>query len=126
MIEPAFGTPLVPAIGGTALLATCFPAAGGAAVALTAITTRTDKEYRLASLAAANPLPENYFCLRLHPPTPADFDNGNRSWHGRSSFENGLLRKVAKPEPRCFQRRGSSPPPKPQYNFSLKCFTADD
>jgi hypothetical protein len=107
VIEPAFGTPLVPAVGRTALLATCFPAAGGAAVALAAITMRTDKEHRLASLAAANSLPENYFSLRLHPPMQADFDKGNASCHGKGSFEGGLLRKVAKPEPRCFRRRGS-------------------
>jgi hypothetical protein len=29
-------------------------------------------------------------------------------------------------EPRCFQRRGSLPPSKPQYKFSLECFDADD
>jgi len=34
--------------------------------------------------------------------------------------------KVAEPEPRCFEQRGSLPPPKPQYNFSLKCFSSDD
>jgi hypothetical protein len=71
----------------------------------------TDKEHRLASLAAANSLPENYFSLRLHPPTQADFDNGNSSCHGKGSFEGGLLQKVAKPEPRRFLRRGSIPPP---------------
>jgi hypothetical protein len=107
VIEPAFETPLVPAIGISALLATSFPAAGGAAVALAAITMRTDKEHRLASLAPANSLPENYFSMRLHPPTQADFDKGNGSCHGKGSFEGDLLRKVAKPEPRCFRRRGS-------------------
>jgi len=31
--------------------------------------------------------------------------------------------KVAEPEPRCFQRRGSLPPSKAQYKFSLECLT---
>jgi hypothetical protein len=126
MIEPAFGTPLVPAVGISALLASRYQTASRAAIALPAITMRTDKEHSLASLAAANPLPENYFSMRLHPPTQTDFDNGNRSCHGKGSFEGGLLRKVAKPEPRCFRRRGSLPPSKPQYKFLLKCFSPDD
>jgi hypothetical protein len=118
MIEPAFETPLVPVVGIAALLATCFPAAGGAAVGLAAITMRTDKEHRLASLAAADSLPENYFSMRLHPPTQADFDKGNGSCHGKGSFEGGLLRKVAKPEPRCFRRRGSLRPPSHNTSFA--------
>jgi hypothetical protein len=36
-----------------------------------------------------------------------------------------FLMKVAEPEPRCFEQRGSLPPSKPQYNFSLKCFGLD-
>ena len=126
MIEPAFGTPLVPAVGISALLSSGFQTASRAAIALPAVAVRTNPEHRLASLAAANPLPENHFWRNRHPPTQADFDNGNGSCHGRSSFEGGLLRKVAKPEPRCFQRRGSLPPSKPQYKFSRKCFGADD
>jgi hypothetical protein len=77
VIEPAFGTPLVPAVGISALLAASFCATGGAAVTLAAITMRTDTEKRLSSLAAANSLPENYFSMRLHPPPQADFDKGN-------------------------------------------------
>jgi hypothetical protein len=126
MIEPAFRTALVPAVGGTALLAPCLRAARRAAIALPAIAVRTNPEHRLASLAATNPLPENHFAMNRHPPTQADFDNGNGSCHGRSSFDGGLLVKVAKPEPRCFPRRGSLPPSQPQYNFPLECFDADD
>jgi hypothetical protein len=86
MIKPAFATSLVPAVGISALLAAYFRAAGGAAIALPAITMRTDPEHRLASLAAANSLPENYFSMRLHPPTQADFDNGNDSCQGRNQL----------------------------------------
>jgi hypothetical protein len=45
--------------------------------------------------------------MNRHPPTPAAFDNGNGSWQRRTSFDGGLLLKVAEPEPRCFERRGS-------------------
>jgi len=106
VIEPAFGAQLVAAVGISALLASGVRAAGGAAVALTAVAVRTSPEHRLASLAAANPLPENHLWMNCHPPTQADFDNGNGSCHGGSSFQGGLLRKVAKREPRCFQQRG--------------------
>jgi hypothetical protein len=61
----------------------------------------TNPEHRLASLAAANALPENHFSMNRHPPGQADFDNGNGSCQGRTSFDGGLLMKVAKPEPRC-------------------------
>ena len=82
MIEPAFGTPLVPAVGISALLAPHFRAASHAAIALPSIAVRTKPEDRLASLAAANPLPENHFSLNRHPPTQTDFDNGNRFMAG--------------------------------------------
>ena len=101
MIEPAFRTPLVAAVGGTVLPAPGFGAARRAAIALPAIAVRTNPEHRLASLAAANPLPENHFAMNRHPPTQADFDNGNGSCQGRTSFDGGLLMKVAEPEPRC-------------------------
>jgi len=37
--------------------------------------------------------------MNRHPPTQADFDNGDGSCHGRTSFDGGLLMKVAEPEP---------------------------
>jgi hypothetical protein len=69
MIEPAFGTPLVPTVGISALLASGFQTASRAAIALPAVAVRTNPEHRLASLAAANPLPENHFWRNRHPPT---------------------------------------------------------
>jgi hypothetical protein len=64
--------------------------------------------------------------MNRHPPTQAGFDNGNRSCQGKTRFDGDLLMKVAQPEPRCFERRGSLPPSKSPYNFSLECFGADD
>jgi hypothetical protein len=100
---------LVAAVGISALLAPAFQTASRAAIALPSITVGANPEHRLASLAPANPLPENHFFLNRHPPTRAGFDNGNASCQGRTSF-GGLLMKVANSEPRCFQRRGSLPP----------------
>jgi len=126
VIEPALRASLVTTVGSAALLAPGFRAASRAAVTLPAIAVRANPENRLASLAAANALPENHFAMSLHPPTQADFDNGNGSCQGRTSFDGGLLMKVTKPEPRCSQRRGSLPPSKPRYKFSRECFGADD
>jgi hypothetical protein len=126
MIQPAFGALLVPAVGGTALLAPGVATARRAAIALASITVRTNPEQRLASLAATNSLPENHFSMNRHPPTQADFDNGNDSCQRRTSFDGDLLMKVAEPEPRCSNGGVLLPPSKPQYNFWLKCFDTDD
>jgi hypothetical protein len=126
MIEPAFRTPLVAVVGETVLLPPGFGPASCAAIALAPITVRTNPEHRLASRAAANPLPENHFALNRHPSAQADFDSGNGSCQGRTSFHGGLHMKVAEPEPRCSNGGVLLPPSKPQYNFLLKCFDADD
>src|SRR3954452_10649219 len=126
MIEPALRASLMAAVGGAALQTSSVRAASMAAVALAAITMRTNPKCRLASLAATNSRPENHFSMNRHPPTPADFDKGNGSCQGRTSFDGGLHTKVAEPEPRCFQQRGSLPPSHSRYNFSLECLDADD
>ena len=126
MIEPAFRTPLVAVVGDTVLLPPGFRAASCAAIALPPIAVRANPDHRLASLAAANALPENHFSMNRHPPTQADFDSGNGSCQGRTSFNGGLHMKVAEPEPRCSNGGVLLPPSKPQYNFLLKCFDADD
>ena len=74
MVQPAFRTALVAAVGNTALLTPGVGTADRAAIPLPAIAVRTNPEQRLASLAAANPLPENHFFLNRHPPTQVDFD----------------------------------------------------
>ena len=101
VVEPAFGTLLIAAVGRPVLPAPGFGAARRAAIALSAIAMSTNPEHRLASLAAANALPENHFPMNCHPPTQADFDKGNGSCQGRTSLDGDLLLKVAEPEPRC-------------------------
>jgi hypothetical protein len=101
MIKPAFRTLLVAPVGDTVLPPPGLRAASRAAIALPPIAVRTNPEHRLASLAAANPLPENHFAMNRHPPMQADFDNGNGSCQGRTSFDGDLYMKVAEPEPRC-------------------------
>ena len=77
VVEPAFGTLLIAAVGRPVLPAPGFAAARKAAIALSAVTMCANPEHRLASLAAANALPENHFSMNRHPPPQADFDNGN-------------------------------------------------
>ena len=55
VIEPAFGTLLVAAVGTASLAHPCKPAAGVTAVALTAITTGTQVEHGAAFAVPANP-----------------------------------------------------------------------
>lgn len=126
VVEPAFPALLIAAVGRPVLPAPGFGAARRAAIALSAIAMGTNPEHRLASLAAANPLPENHFSMNRHPPTQADFDNGNGSCQGGTSFDGGLHMKVAEPEPRCSNGGVLLPPSKPQYKLSPKCFEDDD
>jgi len=99
MIQPAFGALLVSAVGGAALLPPGVGTARRAAIALPPITVGTNPEHRLATLAATNALPENHFAMNRHPPTQADFDNGNGSCQGRTSLNGPLLMKVAEQNP---------------------------
>jgi hypothetical protein len=55
VIEPSFGTLLVPAIGAPPLLDSGSLAASQAAVALPAITARAEKEHCPAFISEANP-----------------------------------------------------------------------
>jgi hypothetical protein len=101
VVEPAFQALLITAVGHPVLPTPGFGAARRAAIALPTIAMATNPEHRLASLAAANPLPENHFSMNRHPPRPADFDNGNGSCQGRTSLDGNPHMKVAEPEPRC-------------------------
>ena len=78
MVQPAFGTLLMPAVGTAPLLESRCGAAGEAAIALSSITVLTDPEHRVASAAAANPLTENYFAMNRHARPQTGLDNGNR------------------------------------------------
>jgi hypothetical protein len=122
MIESALRALLVAAVGSAALPAASFGATNRAAIALSAVAVRANPEHRLASLAATNPRPENHFSMNRHRSTPAGFDNGNGSCQGRNSFNGRLLMKVAKPEPRCLEQRGSLPPSNVTIQFFAGMF----
>jgi hypothetical protein len=77
MIEPAFGTSLVPQIGVAPLLESRPVTAGETAIALAAVAVQAEPEHGKASLRTANPLPENDFAVIVHLPSQAGLDNGN-------------------------------------------------
>jgi len=55
VIEPPFGALLVTAVGATLLAEPCVPAAGVTAIALAAITPRTQEKQGAAFAVPANP-----------------------------------------------------------------------
>jgi hypothetical protein len=87
MIESSFQAPLMAAVSTASLLDPGLSAARGTAIAVSAITVLADPEHRMASPAAANPLPKNHFAMSRHPCVRAGLDNGNRSWQVRTSFD---------------------------------------
>lgn len=97
-------------VGTALLLATSFGAAGGAAIALPTITVLTDPEQRVASAAAANPLPENDFARNRHARPQTGLDNGSRSWQVKTSLMRGDLLQVARPGPGRLHGRVPLPP----------------
>jgi hypothetical protein len=123
MVEPPFRAALMPAVGGTPLLEPGFGAASGTAITLSAITVFADPEQRVASAAAAHPLPENRLALLRHVRPKTGLDNGNKSWQVGISLCGGLL-KVARLEPGRFQRPGSLPAP--AFNEKLYTFARTD
>jgi hypothetical protein len=78
MIEPSFGTLLVPAIGAAALTDPCLLAAGQTAIALPAITGRTEEKQRAAFAAQTKPLSQHHFARSRHGCSQAALDNSNR------------------------------------------------
>ena len=77
MIEPAFLALLVALVGAAALLTPGRLTTSQTAVALASITVQAQPEDRATGVAAANPLPENYFCVVVHLPGRAGLDTGN-------------------------------------------------
>ena len=75
MIEPAFQTLLVPAVGPSALTKARLAPAFQAAIALSAITLRTEKEGCPAIAGQANPKPQNHFARNRHASPQAGLDN---------------------------------------------------
>jgi hypothetical protein len=79
MVEPSFGTLLVPFVGAATLVSPRPFAAVPAAIAVPAITGCADEKHRLALLTKAHSLPENR-CVpnRRHALSQARLDNGTR------------------------------------------------
>jgi hypothetical protein len=77
MVEPSFGTLLVPFVGAATLLFPRLSAAIQAAIAVPAITRCADEKHCLALLTGAHSLPENC-CVpnRRHALPPARLDSG--------------------------------------------------
>jgi hypothetical protein len=119
MVEPSFRTLLVAAIGAAPLMEPGLIAAGQAAIALSAITTRTEKKQRATIAAQANPPPENHFARNRHASSQAGLDTSNGSVAPQNQFECGGLTKVAIQEPQRFRRRGSFL--LPAFHATLHC-----
>ena len=79
MIEPSFGTLLVPPVGTAALLTPRLFTATKAAITVSAITRRADEKHRVTLWMAAHSLPQNR-CVptRRHASPQAGLDNGTR------------------------------------------------
>jgi hypothetical protein len=79
MIEPSFRALLVPPVGTSPLMPAGELAALSAAITMSAIAVRTDKERRVTLCSEANPLPQNCFLVNLrHASSQAELDNGRR------------------------------------------------
>ena len=76
MVEPPFGTLLVPTIGAASLTEACLLPADETAVALPAITAGTQKKQSAAFAAQTNPWSQNYFARSRHAYSQAALDNG--------------------------------------------------
>jgi hypothetical protein len=79
MIQSPFPTALVAVVGAASLPEPGLGATGEAAIALSTITLPADPEHRVASAAAANPLPENDFAMNRHVRPQKGLDNGSQS-----------------------------------------------
>jgi hypothetical protein len=77
MIEPSLGALLMPAIGTAPLTKPGLLAAGQAAITLTTVTVRAEKEQGTAFLTQANSQPKDYFAVKRHAPSQAALDNGD-------------------------------------------------
>jgi hypothetical protein len=75
MIEPAFQTQLVAAVGASALSQPRLAPTCQAAIALSAITVRTEKKRCAAVAGQANPKPQNHFAMNRHASPQAELDN---------------------------------------------------
>jgi hypothetical protein len=82
MVEPPFGTLLMPTIRAAFLLEPRLLAAGETAIALPTITVGTQKEQCTAFGVQTNPWSQNYFARSRHAFSQAALDNGYGSVSG--------------------------------------------
>jgi hypothetical protein len=110
VVQPFLGILLMAAVRYPPLLPSCL-IARNAAVALSAVAMRTEKERRKALPEQVNLLPENRFPMRPHasPQGGAGQRQPLRDTLGPACC--GDLTKVALPGPRRSERRGSNPSP---------------
>ena len=99
MIESSFRTLLVAAIGLAVLLQPGVVAASEAAIALSPITTGTEKEQGAATARRTNPQKQNYFAVARHVYWRAQLDKSIHSVAPWMQFVCGDLTKVAPRNP---------------------------
>jgi hypothetical protein len=112
MIQSSFGTGLVSVIGRTALPPPRRCAASHTAIALPAVTVRTNEEQHVAGAAQTKPRPQNRLAMYSHVPGVRALTTAIRSWDVKNQLRCvvDFPKKVAtKPEPRRYERRGSLP-----------------
>ena len=125
MIKPPLRAPLVAAVGAAALFEPGLGAASRAAIALAAITVRTNPEHRVTFPAAVNPLTENHFAMQRHPRRQAGLDNSSQSWQVKT-IESGDLPKVAKRDSAASDGGVPSPFPPSRRDVTPVASRADD
>jgi hypothetical protein len=87
MIESPFRARLVPAISRAALSLPRCCAASRTAIALPAITVRTNEEQHVAGAAQTEPRPQNRLAMYSHAPGVRTLTTAIRSWEVRTSFD---------------------------------------
>jgi hypothetical protein len=87
MIQSSFRTRLVSAVGCPALPPPRRCAASHAAIALPAVTVRTNEEQHIAGAAQTEPRPQNRLAMYSHAPGVRALTTAIRSWEFRTSFD---------------------------------------
>jgi len=87
MIQSSFRAALVPAIGRAALPPPRCCAADRTAIALPAVTVRTNEEQHVAGAAPTEPRPQNRLAMYGHAPGVRALTTSIRSWEVKTSFD---------------------------------------
>jgi hypothetical protein len=87
MIQSSFRAALMTAIGRAALSLSRRCAANRTAIALPAVTVRTNEEQHGAGAAQTEPRPQNRLAMYSHAPGAGALTTAIRSWEVRTSFD---------------------------------------